>query len=164
MYIQRNIFLGDLVKGFRVHSVVALLCPRQCGKTTIANFHSDKIIEQDMPVKTIDLEDPNHLRQLENSKLALESLKELIVIDEIQNKPELFQLLRVLVDKNKDKQQYLILGSASRELISQSSENMADRVAFIELTTFNSMKISSSNGLWLRGSYFLFIKINRRQL
>ncbi len=164
MYIQRNIFLGDLVKGFRVHSVVALLCPRQCGKTTIANFHSDKIIEQDMPVKTIDLEDPNHLRQLENSKLALESLKELIVIDEIQNKPELFQLLRVLVDKNKDKQQYLILGSASRELISQSSENMADRVAFIELTPFNSMKISSSNGLWLRGSYFLFIKINRRQL
>ena len=108
-----------------MHSVVALLGPRQCGKTTIANLYSDRIKEQDMPVKIFDLEDPNQLRQLENPKLALESLQGLIVIDEIQNKPELFHLLRVLVDKNKGKQKYLILGNTSRELIKQSSETLA---------------------------------------
>ncbi len=153
MYIQRNLFLDALVKGFRVHPVVALLGPRQCGKTTIANLHADKIREQDMPVKIFDLEDPNHLRQLENPKLALESLKGLIIIDEIQNKPELFPLLRVLVDKNKGQQQYLILGSASRELIKQSSETLAGRVAFIELTPFNSVELADIHALWLKGGY-----------
>lgn len=153
MYIQRNIFLDELLQGFRVHAVVALLGPRQCGKTTIANIYSNKIRQQDIPVKIFDLEDPNHLRQLENPKLALEPLKGLIVIDEIQNKPELFPLLRVLVDKNKGTQQYLILGSASRELIKQSSETLAGRVAFIELTPFNSIEINNLNYLWLKGGY-----------
>lgn len=153
MYVQRNSFLDELIKGFRIHSVVALLGPRQCGKTTMANLYSDKIKKQNMPVKIFDLEDPNHLRQLENPKLALESLQGLIVIDEIQNKPELFPVLRVLVDKNKGNQQYLILGSASKELIKQSSETLAGRVAFIELTPFNSMEIDNSNDLWLKGGY-----------
>lgn len=153
IYIQQNFFLDEIVKGFRVHSVVVILGPRQCGKTTIANLHSTKTREQGIPVKVFDLEDPSHLRQLENPKLALESLKGLIVIDEVQNKPELFSLLRVLVDKNKGKQQYLILGSASRELIKQSSETLAGRVAFIELTPFNSMEIDNSNYLWLKGGY-----------
>lgn len=152
-YIQRNLLLDQIVKGFRVHSVVALLGPRQCGKTTLANLYAEKIKEQAIPIKIFDLEDPNHLRQLENPKLALESLKGLIVIDEIQNKPELFPLLRVLVDKNKGKQHYLILGSASKELIKQSSETLAGRVAFIESTPFNSMEIDNFNDLWLKGGY-----------
>lgn len=124
--------------------ITAILGSRQCGKTTLAKkFKSEYYF---------DLENPRDLVQLENPQLTLEDLEGLIVIDEIQRKPDLFTLLRYLVDTNK-KQKYLILGSASNELIRQSSETLAGRIAYHYLSGFNISEIGASNlkKLWLRG-------------
>ena len=106
---------------FRSHPMVGILGPRQCGKTTLARDYIAALA--DRQIHYFDLEDPGHLNRLADPKLALEPLGGLIVIDEIQRTPELFPLLRVLIDRRSPSQRYLILGSASRELIRQSSEN-----------------------------------------
>ena len=85
--------------------------------------------------------------------MALESLIGLIVIDEIQKRPDLFPLLRVLIDKHRSTQQYLILGSASRDLIQQSSETLAGRISYLELTPFNLSEVHDINTLWIRGGF-----------
>ena len=99
------------------------------------------------------LEDPDHLNRLADPKLALEGLEGLIVIDEVQRIPELFPLLRVLVDRRPRRQRYLILGSASRELIRQSSETLAGRVAYLELPPFTAFETRDHARLWLRGGF-----------
>ena len=105
----------------RPSPVTAILGPRQCGKTTLARaFNADH---------AFDLENPRDVARLEQPQLALEDLRGLIVIDEIQRLPDLFPLLRYLVDRDVD-QKYLILGSASRDLIRQGSETLAGRIAF----------------------------------
>lgn len=101
----------------------------------------------------LDLEDPDHLNQLADPKLALESLEGLIVIDEIQRSPELFPLLRVLIDRRPGKQRYLVLGSASRALIRQSSESLAGRIAYVELPPFTASEAEDTTRLWLRGGF-----------
>jgi hypothetical protein len=83
----------------------------------------------------------------------LEELKGLIIIDEIQRVPDLFPILRVLVDQNKATQRYLILGSASRDLIQQSSETLAGRINYLELTPFGIEEVSDLKALWLRGGF-----------
>ncbi len=126
--------------------VTAILGARQCGKTTISRlFNADY---------SFDLENPRDLAKLEQPQLALEDLEGLVVIDEIQRKPELFPLLRFLVDNNK-KIKFLILGSASRELINKSSESLAGRIGYFYLEGFSLQDIETSNWkkLWLRGGY-----------
>lgn len=149
--INRQIFLELIEKQFRVHSICALLGPRQCGKTTLARMYAATHSEN---VYRFDLEDPNHLAQLENPKLALSGLKGLIIIDEIQLRPDLFPFLRVLVDEKPDCR-YLILGSASRDLIRQSSETLAGRIGYIEVTPFQLTECGAPNWqkLWVRGGY-----------
>ena len=124
--------------------VTAILGPRQCGKTTLAGlFRADH---------AFDLENPRDLARLEQPQLALEDLRGLIAIDEIQRLPDLFPLLRYLVDRSAD-QTYLILGSASRDLLRQSSETLAGRIAFHQLGGFRVSDVGPEDitTLWLRG-------------
>ncbi|MCI5064282.1 ATP-binding protein [bacterium] len=148
---ERSFYLTDIHKLFEVHPAVAILGPRQCGKTTLAKMYS----EQEDEVTHLDLEDPTDLARLNNPKLALENLTGLVVIDEIQRAPELFPILRVLIDRQEGHTRYLILGSASRELIRQSSESLAGRMGTLELTPFTSREVAEENlnRLWLRGGF-----------
>jgi predicted AAA+ superfamily ATPase len=147
--MQRYRYLEKIQQGFVMHPVVAILGPRQCGKTTLAQTYAQDASE----VTIFDLEDFRDLAKLDDPLLALEHLRGLIVIDEIQLRPELFPTIRVLADKYKHQQRYLILGSASRELIRQSSETLAGRIAYIELTPFSLIENTEMQRLWLRGGF-----------
>lgn len=126
--------------------VTAILGSRQCGKTTLAKMYS--------AAHYFDLENPIDLRQLDTAQLTLEKISGLVVIDEIQRKPDLFPLLRYLIDSDSDKK-YLILGSASRDLIRQSSESLAGRIAYYQLGGIRLSDVGpdSADSLWLRGQY-----------
>lgn len=148
----RHSFLQKIKRYFRTHSIVALLGPRQCGKTTLAKEYLKN--QSDFSEENyFDLENPIDLERLENPMLNLQSLSGLIVIDEIQRRPALFPLLRFLIDNKKINQRYLILGSASRELIKQSSESLAGRIAYIELTPFSFTETHDLRKLWDRGGF-----------
>jgi len=146
--IKREHFIKELFEYTQIMPVCAILGPRQCGKTTLAREFSE-IYKH--PVHFFDLENPDHLNELAAPKLALEPLNGLIVIDEIQRRPELFPYIRYLSDYTDKK--FLILGSASRDLIHQSSETLAGRIAYIELTPFNVSETQESYNLWLRGGF-----------
>ena len=124
--------------------VVAIVGPRQCGKSTLARTFD--------AAHFFDLENPRDLARLEQPQLALEGLSGLIVIDEIQRAPDLFPLLRYLVDHHPE-QQYLILGSASRDLLRQSSETLAGRIAYHELGGLGLHDLGPERwrDLWVRG-------------
>lgn len=149
--MKRLAYLQLIENHFRVHPVLGILGPRQCGKTTLARMYAE-LFSPDL-VHYFDLEDPVSLAQMENPKLTLERLQGLIVIDEIQHLPDLFKLIRVLVDKENLQQKYLILGGASRELINQSSESLAGRIAYLELTPFSYAETGELENLWLRGGF-----------
>jgi predicted AAA+ superfamily ATPase len=101
----------------------------------------------------LDLENPLDLVKLENPMLVLSKLSyQLIIIDEIQRKPDLFPVLRVLVDES-NKRRFLILGSASRDLIRQSSDTLAGRIGYIELMPFSLEETPNAEKLWLRGGF-----------
>ncbi|MEN6638797.1 MAG: ATP-binding protein [Smithella sp.] len=138
---QDQAALSKLMASF---PVVAILGPRQCGKTTLA-----KAIGAD---HYFDLENPRDAARLDQPQLALEDLSGVIVIDEIQRLPDLFPLLRYLVDQNK-KRKFIILGSASRDLIRQSSESLAGRIAYHYLGGFRLSDVGEAKIkiLWLRG-------------
>lgn len=125
--IARSTDRSQILKLLDAFPVTAILGPRQCGKTTIA-----KRVNHD---HYFDLENPVDMARMDHPQLALEDLNGLIIIDEIQQSPDLFPLIRYLVD-NQPKQKYLILGSASRDLISQSSETLAVRIAYYHLGGF----------------------------
>lgn len=132
---------------------VALLGARQVGKTTLARTIAAQAGEQ--TVHIFDLEDPSHISRLQDPMLALQSLKGLVIIDEIQTRPDLFSILRVLNDRQDSTTRFLILGSASPALLRQGSETLAGRIAFIEIPPFGlceSPDISTSL-LWERGGY-----------
>lgn len=150
--MERPGYLDRIRSRFAVHPVVALLGPRQCGKTTLARMYADDIAE---PVTRFDLEDPTDLAALTQPRLALEGLRGLVVIDEIQRLPDLFPVLRVLVDRPDNALRLLILGSASRDLIRQSSETLAGRIGHIELTPFSITETGAQlcDALWLRGGF-----------
>jgi uncharacterized protein len=131
-----------------VHSVCGLVGPRQVGKTTLAHQYAELY----QKVHFIDLENPIDVARLQNPMLTLSNLdSDLIVIDEIQRVPELFPVLRVLVDEKPRK--FLILGSASRDLLQQSSETLAGRIGYIELTPFSVAETHEQRKLWLRGGF-----------
>lgn len=149
--MRRPFYLEQIAKQLKVHSICGLLGPRQVGKTTLAKRFAQEYPSDE--VRFFDLENPMDLAQMENAFLTLSQLDHrLIVIDEIQLRPDLFPILRVLADKHRD-QKYLILGSASRDLIQQSSETLAGRIGYIELPPFALREVQESNKLWLRGGF-----------
>ena len=133
MEIKRTKELKLLRERLKGNPVVAILGPRQCGKTTLARQFA-RTTPKDK-VHIFDLEDPRDLARLDNPTLVFENLHGYIIIDEIQRRSELFPVLRVFVDKNSTAK-YIILGSASRNLIAQSSESLAGRISYIEMGGF----------------------------
>ena len=117
LVIDRQADLSLLRAGLQRRRVVALPGPRQCGKTTLAR----QFVPPDS-LNYFDLEDPRSLARLNQPDLALRPLKKLVVIDEIQRRPDLFPLLRVLADRTPLPARFLILGSASPDLLQESSE------------------------------------------
>jgi predicted AAA+ superfamily ATPase len=151
--MKRLHYLNSIEHAFKVNPVVALLGPRQCGKTTLARDFI-KTVPDFNEANYFDLEDPTHLDRLsQNPKVALSMLSGLVVIDEIQRIPELFPLLRVLVDDLNLKLNFLILGSASRDLIRQSSETLAGRITHLEITPFSLYETEDIKKLWIRGGF-----------
>jgi predicted AAA+ superfamily ATPase len=136
---------------FRTHPIVALVGPRQCGKTTLAMDFAKEPGRG--AVTRFDLEDPEDLARMQNPRLALEGTRGLVIIDEVQRRPELFPILRVLVDRAPKARRFLILGSASGDLLRQSSESLAGRAAFMELTPFAHYEVNNVARHWLRGGY-----------
>lgn len=130
--------------------IVVLLGPRQCGKTTLAR----EFLSPDS-ANYFDLEDPVSLMRLEEPMTALRELEGLVVIDEIQRRAELFPTLRVLADRKPLPARFLILGSASPDLLRQSSESLAGRVEVITMGGFDLAEVGSeaSAKLWLRGGF-----------
>lgn len=149
---KRDNYLKKIEFSFKVNPVVALLGPRQCGKTTLAREYT-RLQKKLKKIHYFDLEDPEDYVLFENPKLALSSLEGLVIIDEIQKIPEIFPLIRVLVDLEKKGRQFLILGSASRDLIRQSSETLAGRISYIEVTPFSFREVENISKLWLRGGF-----------
>lgn len=153
MGINRDYYQKRISEAFHTHPIIAVLGPRQCGKTTLARTYAKGKIHGHQEVHFFDLEDPTDLAKLADAKLFLDTLSGLIVIDEIQRIPDLFPYLRVLVDRPNNKVQLLVLGSASRDLIRQSSESLAGRIAYIELTPFCFDEVSDLESLWIRGGF-----------
>ncbi len=152
MEILRKKELTILTHRFASSPIVAILGPRQCGKTTLAKQFLQR--HKSKPIHFFDLENPRDLSRLDNPLLCLEGLKGIVIIDEIQRKPDLFPVLRVLVDKYPSVQ-YLILGSASRDLIAQSSETLAGRISYLEINgfTIEHLPLSNAQRLWIRGGF-----------
>ena len=146
--INRPYYLNEITNELKVHQVCCLLGPRQCGKTTLALEYKKRYHEKSI---FFDLENPEDLATLQDPLRTLEDLEGLVIIDEIQRLPNLFPVLRVLSDRKKAK--FLILGSASRDLIRQSTETLAGRVGYIELTPFSLFENCDPHTLFLRGGY-----------
>ncbi|KKQ33027.1 MAG: ATPase [candidate division TM6 bacterium GW2011_GWF2_37_49] len=150
--LKREHYLRKIEQNFHVHSVCALLGARQVGKTTLAQIFIKEM--RGGIARLFDMEKPLDLARLENPMLALSSDPEkLIVIDEIQMRPDLFPVIRVLVDDPAYKRNLLILGSASRDLIRQSSESLAGRIGFVEFPPFSLAETENLNQLWMRGGF-----------
>lgn len=149
--INRQFYLSKIEESFEVNPVCGILGPRQCGKTTLAKAYAKKY-DSEIKIHHFDLEDPESLASLDNPKLTLEPLEGLIIIDEIQRRAELFPYLRVLVDKYPDRK-ILVLGSASRDLINQSSESLAGRISYVELTPFSLTEVEDVKKLWQCGGF-----------
>ena len=153
--VLRGAYEARIDRLFGSHPVVGLVGPRQCGKTTLARLYARHYARGGARVRAVthfDLEDPADLALLEHPKLALEGLSGLVVIDEVQLRPELFAILRVLVD-SAPRRRFLVLGSASPALLRQGSESLAGRLAFIELPPFTAAEVTGLDRLWLRGGY-----------
>jgi len=148
--IDRNALEQAIQTGLRRSRVVALIGPRQSGKTTLAR----KFVPTDS-LNYFDLEDPVSLLRLEEPMTALRDLKDLVVIDEIQRRPELFSILRVLVDRDPMPAKFLILGSASPDLISAASESLAGRLETISISGFSLSELGSEavSTHWLQGGF-----------
>jgi len=150
MTIDRSVLRGRVEAALRRSPVTALLGPRQCGKTTLA-----RDIVRTRPAGFFDLERSTDRARLSDGELALAPLKGLIVIDEIQRQPELFNLLRVLADRRPLRARFLVLGSASPDLVKGVSETLAGRVAFIDMGGFSLLEVGAQRleRLWLRGGF-----------
>ena len=148
--VERPFYLGQLAAAVKRSPVTALLGPRQCGKTTLARRFA-----QDRTATYFDLESLPDVRRLENPELVLGSLEGLVVLDEIQAMPGLFNVLRTLADRPENHASFLILGSASLALVRNVSETLAGRVEFVELAGFDLAETGAQHWkrLWLRGGF-----------
>jgi len=152
MLIPRPQHITNINKALVNTPIVAIIGARQVGKTTLAR---DIARQYDGQITSFDLEDPDDLARLTEPKLALQNQTGLIIIDEIQRRPDLFPILRVLVDQPDFNTRFLILGSAAPELLKQSSESLAGRIIYYNLPGFDLAEISIENleQLWLRGGF-----------
>ena len=149
--LPRHRHAAAVRSGLRRSPVVALLGPRQCGKSTLA-----RAIARDSPRATFfDLEDQRDIARLEDPMLALADARGLVVLDEIQRRPDLFPALRVLADRRPLPVRFLVLGSASRDLMRQSSESLAGRIAYLEMNGFalDEAGVDRFGPLWVRGGF-----------
>ena len=150
--IERESHIKALEALLSRHPVVGIIGARQVGKTTLARVLADRRKEK---VHYFDLEDPDDLNMLREPMMALKRLRGLVVIDEVQRLPGIFQVLRVLVDRPRTPARFLVLGSASPELLKQSSETLAGRILYHKLGGFSldEVGMDESESLWLRGGF-----------
>ncbi len=148
--IARDRLVGTVRRALRRSRVVALIGPRQCGKTTVARW-----LVEPTSVNYFDLEDPRSLARLGEPMTALEPLRGLVVVDEVQRRPELFPVLRVLADRAPLPARFLILGSASPGLLRQSSETLAGRIEHVTMGGFDLGEIGPEavERHWFRGAF-----------
>jgi uncharacterized protein len=148
--IDRKTDLQMVRTALKRSRVVALLGPRQCGKTTLAR----QLVSANS-LNYFDLEEAQSLARLAEPDTTLRPLKGLVVIDEIQRRPDLFPLLRVLADRQPLPARFLILGSASPELLRQSSETLAGRIETVPLEGFRLADLGADalDRHWLRGGF-----------
>ncbi|MSP23774.1 MAG: ATP-binding protein [Myxococcales bacterium] len=149
--IERGKDLVEVRQLLKSFPIVCVIGPRQVGKTTLA-----RTLAQERKTATrFDLEDPEDLARLDEPMLALAGLRGLVVIDEVQRRPELFPVLRVLADRPRRPARFLILGSASPQLLRQSSESLAGRIAYHELDGFALGEVGAEQlgRLWCRGGF-----------
>jgi len=152
MSLRRAAYLEAIQSRLRGNPIVSLVGPRQAGKTTLAKMVAD---QSKKPVHFFDLESPADLARLSNPELVLRPLTGLVILDEIQRRPDLFPVLRVLADREPTPARFLILGSATPELIREGSESLAGRVSFIDVTGFSLGELEDPNlsRLWWRGGF-----------
>jgi len=148
--IERNALHQNIQNALERSRVVVLIGPRQCGKTTIA-----RQFVLPTSVNYFDLEDPFSLARLDQPMSALRDLSGLVVIDEVQRRPDIFPILRVLADRDPLPTRFLILGSASPALLRQSSESLAGRVTTISMSGFSLEEVGAQaqNQHWRRGGF-----------
>jgi len=148
--IDRQEAMSRLETALDENPVTALLGPRQCGKTTLARMLADRDGGH-----WFDMESAEDRAALAQPELALKKLKGLVVIDEIQRLPELFATLRPLADRRAKPARFLILGSASPDVVKGVSESLAGRVGFVDLSGFHTgeVKADEIDDLWLRGGF-----------
>lgn len=152
--LARETHRRRIVERLATNPAVALLGARQVGKTTIAH---DIAAGWDGPATYFDLERTGDLARLQEPELALQSLKGLVILDEIQRRPDLFPILRGMIDRAPDRR-FLILGSAAPELLQQSSETLAGRISHYNLSPFRANELQAVDqldapALWLRGGF-----------
>lgn len=150
--IERRREINTLRQLLRRNPVVGIIGARQVGKTTLAKSF---IAMREGPHAYFDMESPEDLARLSEPMLALKEQKGIVIIDEIQRFPDIFPVLRVLVDRPKLPVRFLVLGSASPDLLRQSSETLAGRIMYHELKGFTMDEIGTENQmhLWLRGGF-----------
>lgn len=148
-----------LERALRQFPAVAIVGPRQCGKTTLALATTDRLAKQGRGTLRLDLERPSDRASLRDPETFLRRHSDdLVCLDEVQRMPEIFQILRALIDEDRRSGRFLLLGSASPDLLRQSSESLAGRLALLELTPFLldellAVRRSKLETLWLRGGF-----------
>ena len=162
MQIDRPDAVERVARSFRVHPAVALVGPRQCGKSTLSRMVATS---ESSATLFFDLERAVDLRRLSVPEQALARLSGLVIIDEIQRQPALFETLRVLLDRPGQPGRFLLLGSASPALVRSASETLAGRVGIVDLSGFHLGEVGASGSqepaptnlvwraLWQRGGY-----------
>lgn len=152
MDVKRTAYLQTIRERLRDYPVVSLVGPRQAGKTTLARTLAEESAEA---VHFFDLESPADLARLTNPEMVLRPLNGLVILDEVQRRPDLFPLLRVLADRQPAPARFLVLGSASQALVHAGSESLAGRVSFVDVTGFSLAELHGSAlaKLWWRGGF-----------
>jgi predicted AAA+ superfamily ATPase len=149
-WIKRPLLERQLAESVKTWRITCLLGPRQCGKTSMA-----RALAQRVKAQYFDLEDPDDFERLQNAKAVLSPLKGLAVLDELQRLPEILPVLRVLADRKPLPARFLLLGSASPELIRGVTETLAGRVHYIEMDGFHLSEVGAPgmDRLWMRGGF-----------
>jgi len=150
--IDRELHARQITGLLKRFPVVAILGARQVGKTTLAASIAPTLSDR---ISRFDLENPSDLARLADPMLALQERKGLVVLDEVQRRPELFPVLRVLADRKPVRTRFLVLGSAAPALLSQSSESLAGRIAYYELPglAVREVGFEHADRLWVRGGF-----------
>ena len=151
MYFRRNLE-SELQKYLKIFPIVAILGPRQCGKSTLVK----QLLTTKSNVIYLDLQNLEDLNKLQDPRLFFKSNStKTICLDEIQLVPELFSVLRSIVDEDRQNGKFILLGSASRDLVQKSSESLAGRIGYLNLTPFqiNELPQVNLNTFWNRGGF-----------